>query len=83
MKALPAFLLPQKLVTSPFFSGELHIPAGGYALHRGEEESFGPHSVQTERERYRQRPEQRPLPGPDHLHTQHWEVGTTNSRHLG
>lgn len=69
----------KKTLTSPFFPGQLHIPAGGHALHRREEGIFGPYSVQSEWERHYQRREQRPLPGPNHLHAQHWQLATANA----
>jgi len=45
-RALPAFLLPEELNSirssyfsaSSYFSGQLHVPPGGHALHRCEEE---------------------------------------------
>lgn len=83
-KSPACFSAPSKItLKSPSFPGQLHLPTGGYALYRCAEGLLGPHSVQSERERNYQRPEQWPLPGPNHLHTQHWEVAPANTRHLG
>lgn len=56
----PAYFSAPSRITlkSPFFPGQLHLPSGGYALHRCAEELLGPHPVQPARERNYQRPEQ-------------------------
>lgn len=49
------FTSPSKItLKSPFLSGQLYVPTGGYALYRCKEELFGSYSVQSEWERYYQ-----------------------------